>query len=257
MKWRLIFKVLPLALLLVLLTYLRNDILLWPSAVEFSHMTAPITGVVLIIGFMLANAMADHKDSERLPGQLASALESYSEVINGMAANNGELDAQELRNAHFHLVVTAEHWLLNPGPNTPCFTAMRALSEKMENSKVSKGIPTLYQSAVEIMGTIRGAIGRIGYIRNNSIIPSGYALLQTMVGAVLILLVFAKFPTEASQYAIIGLLSLVLICFTLLISDLDDPFEYSKGAHSLGTNEVNPSALVAYREYVELTHQNG
>jgi len=254
-KWRMVLTSVPPALLVALLSYVRADVFHWPAVVEFSNLTPLITGVVLIIGFMLASVMADHKDSERLPGQLASALESYSEIINGMAANNGERDAQVLRDAHFELVVTAEHWLLNPGPAAPCFAAVRHLSEKLEHAEVAKGIAPLYRSAIETMAAIRGAIGRVNFVRLTSAIPSGYALLQAAVGAVLILLVIAKFPTPSSQFSIVFLLSLVLICFTRLIRDLDDPFDYRNGKYSAGTNEVDPFPLLRYREYLESSFQ--
>lgn|GEM_PF-336063 len=254
-RWRLLTITVPLAVLVLLLTFIRHDVLKLPSLVQFSSLGSVITGAVLIIGFMMAGVLSDHKAAEGLPGQLASALESYADSINAMAAANGELDAPALRADHLQLVRTCEHWLLNGSPVEPCFDAMHTLQRNMEGSAVAKGVPPLFQGALDGMTRIRNAVGHIHGIRVTSFIPTGYALLRGMLAVILAILIFTSFDDAGTGYAVVGILSFVLISLERLIADLDDPFDYPNGAFQPGSNEIDPMPLIGYRKYLESSEQ--
>jgi len=48
-RWRLLTITVPLAVLVLLLTFIRHDVLKLPSLVQFSSLGSVITGAVLII----------------------------------------------------------------------------------------------------------------------------------------------------------------------------------------------------------------
>lgn len=250
LKWRLLLTTIPLALAIVALTYLRQEWLRLPALLEFSEMGATLTGTTLIIGFMLAGVIADYKESERLPGELASSLEAYADIMEAMAHADHPLDIPTLRQSHLKVVSTVESWVINDGPVEPCFTAIQGLNAVTAQLEVGKGMNAHISRALAETQNVRRLISRIDTIRRTSFIQSGYALLQVMVVVVLTLLLFTSFKNAASQYIVVAFLALLYLYLIRLISDLDNPFGYS-GKQGAGTAEVSPEPLSAYRRRLE------
>jgi hypothetical protein len=72
-KWRLVVKTLPWVGLVLVLSHVRRSVLNIPPLVEFDDIGAVLTAAALIMGgFMLAGVISDYKESEKLPGELAS-----------------------------------------------------------------------------------------------------------------------------------------------------------------------------------------
>ena len=61
-----------------------------------------ISGVIFVIGFLLSATIADYKESERLPAEIASTLESMHEDALSISTNYpkfNDADYQELLHA--------------------------------------------------------------------------------------------------------------------------------------------------------------
>jgi hypothetical protein len=98
---------------------------------------------------------------------------------------------------------------------------------------------------------LRRMISRVDVLTRTSFIPVGYALLDLLVGATLILLLVTNYKTLAAEYLLITLFSLVYIYMTRLIYDVDAPFAYSAKKSIAGSAEVNPFPLQEYRQRLE------
>lgn len=80
---------------------------------------------------------------------------------------------------------------------------------------------------------------------------SGYALLDTLVSAVLLLLVICSYKQDfcvVGKYVIIGFVSLTYVYIWRLIRDLDDPFEYGENEQRSGAAEIDLFPLLEFQE---------
>ena len=252
-RWRLLLTTLPIALAMVALTYLRRDVFHIPPLVEFTDLASTITGAALIIGFMYAGVMADYKESERLPGELASAIDAYGAYIDTLDITlPDQHGAPALRGALLDLVTVIRDWLMKSGPVAPCFAAIQTMNNAMANSAYAKGFPNhLIGGALSNTATVRRLVERINTIRVTRFTPAGYNLMWAIVVLVLFELVFASFKSEASQFAVVAAISLIFVYLVRLIADLDNPFYYANGRYSPESSEIDPGPILELHHALE------
>ena len=74
-KWHLALKVLPVVILVIILKLLAHQF-----GLEFISLNPLFTGIVtaniFLLGFLIAGVLADYKESEKLPGDLATSIET-------------------------------------------------------------------------------------------------------------------------------------------------------------------------------------
>ena len=80
-KWKLMLTTLPITLFILLLKLGIVHGLNYDGLVKFSEIGLVITGGIFLIGFMLAGTMADYKESEKIPSEIACAIETIEDTI--------------------------------------------------------------------------------------------------------------------------------------------------------------------------------
>ena len=68
-----------------------------------------------------------------------------------------------------------------------------------------------------------------------------------LTGAVLLLLLVAKFKSLVAEVILVAFVTLIYVYMLRLIRDIDDPFEYSPDG-TKGAAEVELTPLLEYRE---------
>jgi hypothetical protein len=231
-KWKLMLTTLPFTVVLLLLTYVRTQTLAIPALFEFSDTAPIVTVTALVIGFMLAGVMADHKEGEKLPAEIACALQGIDDCIQADATHLTETDLTNLKQHHETLCQAIVNWLFNRENAENAYTALRSIV-------TAHGTPPSFKiNVIRNVDAIRRSITRVDVIRRTDFIRTGYALLEVFVTLTLCLLVFANFKNPIAQYCIIGSISLVYVYMIRLIRDLDNPFDYAHDG-SAGASEVD------------------
>lgn len=247
LRWKLILTTLPLVILIVLVAVGR-DLARIPGLLDFGDVAPIITAVALIIGFMLSGVIADFKESERLPGEMASALETLQDACISTLLVNKDEDVSGLMPSMAQLAQAVESWLLRRVDTKACYKALNDFNQQV--------IPVIYRAAGMTPATraqgeinqLRRAIARVEAISRTSFIQAGYALLDVMVGATIVLLLLANYKNAMVEYLIIGFLSFVYIYLVRLIRDLDSPFDYAPAGKVKGAAEVDPAPVLEYRQ---------
>ncbi len=80
-KWRLLVTTLPIVAAVAALRAVLDLVLEFPGVVEFGDVALVLTGGVFLVGLMLSGTMADFKESEKLPAELACTLETVEEAM--------------------------------------------------------------------------------------------------------------------------------------------------------------------------------
>src|SRR3954468_10995888 len=110
-KWKLLLTTLPFALVALAVKVVLHRAFAFEGVVEFSDIGVVLTGAVFLIGFMLSGVMSDYKESEKLPGDLACALEAFEDSLVHACVMKPELDERTLRAGARNLAVVLRAWL--------------------------------------------------------------------------------------------------------------------------------------------------
>lgn len=231
-KWKLMLTTLPFTVILLLLTYVRTQTLGIAPLFEFSDTAPIITVTALVIGFMLSGVMADHKEGEKLPAEIACGLQGIDDCIHADATHLIETDLANLKQHHATLCRAIVDWLFNRESAENAYSALRSIV-------TAHGTPPSFKiNVIRNVDAVRRSITRIDVIRRTEFIRTGYALLEVFVTLTLALLMFANFKNFIAQYCVIGSISLVYVYMIRLIRDLDNPFDYAHDG-SAGASEVD------------------
>ena len=90
LKWKLMISTLPIVLVMAGVKLVLDLYFEFPGLVPFADVGVILTACVFLIGFLLAGTMADYKESERLPAEIAATLETIEEIF-ALAAINRRL----------------------------------------------------------------------------------------------------------------------------------------------------------------------
>ena len=80
-KWKLMLTTLPVVVAVTLLKLAMERVFGLPGWVDFSDVSAVLTAGAFLVGFMLAGTLADYKESEKLPSEIVTTLETIDDLI--------------------------------------------------------------------------------------------------------------------------------------------------------------------------------
>jgi len=232
-KWKLMLTTLPFVIVILLCTFVRAQILFIPTLLEFSDTAPIITATALVIGFMLAGIMADYKEGEKLPGELACALQAIDDCIQADANHLSEADFADLKQLNAKLYAAVMRWLFNKESAENSYLTLHEILITPCSS------PAFKNNVLKNIDALRRNITRVDVIRRTDFIQTGYALLEVFVTITLGLLVFANFKNSIAQYVVVGSISLVYVYMIRRIRDLDNPFDYEQDGSYSGAAEVD------------------
>lgn len=255
-QWKLMISTVPVALLAVAARFLLEAFLhdstgkSFSGIMDFAAIAPVLTGGVFLIGLMLSGTMADYKESEKIPAELACCLETMEETVSWVAANKPAFDGPAQKKIIADVTAHVVDWLMRRRSHAENFTALENLNAVVkEIDKVGANIPA--SRFVAEIHNLRRTVTRIGVISRTGFLASGYALLDILVAAVLLLLIISSYKADfgiAGKYIIIGFVSLIYTYLWRLVRDLDDPFEYSPEGQQKGAAEIELFPLLEYRD---------
>ena len=194
--------------------------------------TGLIAGVMFTIAVIFTGTLTDYKDSEKIPGELATSINSlYSDVsviptvdqstLNEYKSNVKELYALMVKN------FKDNEWNLEP-----IHAIFYKINENISQFAIQNAAPPLLVKMRIELTNIDRISNRIKQIKDTDFIPAAYALSEIAIAFVILVLLFIK--TESIFDAVILLMVITVITTGLiyLIKDMDDPFEVDEGSNA-------------------------
>ena len=89
--------------------------------------TSIVAGGIFVIGLIVAGTLADYKESERMPAEIAAALANIHQDASGMKETNEEFDLVGLRKALVNVVATFKEDL-GDSASRKCLAAINDLT---------------------------------------------------------------------------------------------------------------------------------
>ncbi len=217
----------------------------WPGAVEFADLGVVLTAGVFLTGFLLTGTMADYKEAEKLPGEVASTLELLEEIMVLAASTRPALKLPALRHQVLVLTLSIQGWLFKK-VNTPAvFEAMTVFTSVLAQLE-RDGAGPYASRAIPQLASLRKTVARIDVISRTGFLPPAYALLETLLGLILVLVVAAKYKSMLAEFILVPVLTLIYVYMLRLIKDIDDPFDYAPDGSRRGGAEVELFPIAEY-----------
>lgn len=180
---------------------------------------------VFLMGFLLSGVLADYKESERLPGELACSLEAIADEA--WAINRAKqapaalmcfehlLDLTHSIKAWFHKRQRTREVMAKLDGLADDFIAFESLTQ-------ANFIVRLKQE----QSTVRRLLVRIHSIRETSFITSGYLVAEATTLLLVVGLILSKIEPFYESLFFVGVIAFLLVFLNMLIRDLDNPFGY-------------------------------
>ncbi len=224
--------------------------------IELSDITIVFTGAFFVFGLLLAATMTDFKESEKIPGEVASNLEALKDWIylafkaprtKGLPLSDEKLDESMLRNDMLTLTNGIIQWLYSQKKDSKeLFPLLRKgnefayyFAERGVDKEAVKGIQ-------ENTNAMRKQLTRAYSISRNNFIKPAYTLLKSILIIVFLLLLLTKFKTPFADLFVTTSVSFLLSYLYLLIVGLDDPFNISNG-----DTEVDMKPIDRFKQRLE------
>ena len=257
-KWKLLLTTIPFVFAVLAVKVLLSHGLHFEGLIDFSDVALVLTGGVFLIGFMLAGTISDYKESEKIPGEMAATLEYMEEAGAHMCAVNqygGKVTAQSDRELidvdlfmrpHRALVWGIYDWLYKRKTQDDVYELIHDYRVGFHEFEKLGGHGGAIGGLDRGVDMVRKQVTRIGVISRTGFIATGYAMLEMLIAAIVVLVMVSRFKGMVAQVTIITFITLIYVYMYRLIKDIDDPFEYAPDGQA-GSTEV---ALFPLTEYM-------
>ena len=238
-KWHLALKVLPIVILVIILKLISHQ-----SGLEFISLNPLFTGIVtaniFLLGFLIAGVLADYKESEKLPGELATSIETIVDECLMIYKNKKAEPAKECLEHTLKLTNSINDWFHKKERTKALMDKISLFNDfflAFESLTQANFIARLKQE----QSAIRRMVIRIHTIRETSFVSGGYAIAEAITVFLIIGLILVKIdPFYESIFFVSAIVFLQTYMITL-IKDLDDPFEYY--GEDIGPDEISLKPL--------------
>lgn len=246
-KWRLMLTTLPYVGAVLAVKLFLQFVIGFEGLVDFSDVGIVLTAGVFLLGFLLAGTMADYKEAEKIPAELASTLEAIEEIFVLAATSRPALDVNELRRGLLSMTDVIKDWLLKRRPTGDAYEAMSGLNVAIQQLERAGAGPYASRAVPQLLA-VRRSVSRIDVISRTGFLPPAYALLEVLITMVIALVMIGRFKSIAAEVLLVPFVALINIYMLRLIRDIDNPFDYETDGREHGTGEVLLFPIDEYRE---------
>ena len=204
--------------------------------------TSLVASTVFLMGFLLNGVLGDFKESEKLPGEIATSLETLGLEIQAIPSHN------PVAQVGHHLAAVAElgdsilEWLLNRIPTAELLRRYQQTHGQVVQASVKLGIPPLQARLMAEIAQILKLINRVEAIRETSFITLVYWLATAGIILLSGSLVFTVTDVLQESIFFIIVITFLLVFLLRLIADIDNPFGH---ADANSAEDVSIDLLVA------------
>ncbi len=203
--------------------------------------TSLVASTVFLLGFLLNGVLGDFKESEKLPGEIATSLETLGLEIQAIESHKPGAQMGFQLAAVADLGGSIVDWLLNRIPTTELLRRYQHAHGQVVQAAVKLGIPPLQARLMAEMAQVLKLINRVETIRETSFITLVYWLATAGIVMLSGGLVFTVTDALYESTFFILVIAFLLVFLLRLISDIDNPFGY---ANANSAEDVSIDLLV-------------
>ena len=221
---KILFKVIPFVMVVVLLKLAAHAL-----GYEFISLNAIFSGIiganVFLLGFLLSGVLSDFKESEKLPGEIASSLHTIADEMESTYRHNENTNISRCLTALYTISTMIKRWFYKEVKTKELMSQMKELYSTIGLIDATI-LPNYLVRLKQEHSALRRMIIRVHTIRETSFVSSGYLIATTTTLFLLVGLIIVKIEPFYESLFFVGLIAYLMIFLILLIRDLDNPFGY-------------------------------
>ena len=189
--------------------------------------SALVASTVFLLGFLLNGVLSDYKESEKLPGEIASSLMLIAREIRAIPIHNPKGNVQDCLVAIGDLSHAVLKWIKSDSPTEELLRVYDHGHDQVVLASRWLEASSLKGRLMTELSFLLRSIHRIDVIRETDFVTMVYWLANL---ATIILcggLIFSSgYPQQDSAFFLF-VISFLLVFVLHLISDIDNPFGFS------------------------------
>jgi hypothetical protein len=249
-KWHIFIKIIP-----FLVGILIIKLIIHKCGFEVISLNALFTSIVaattFLIGFLITGVISDYKESEKIPSEMASSLETLYDEAQIIIINKKSKEAEDFIIYHDSFMDSLNNWFYKKEKTKVLLEKLSMMNQffaKFESLAQATFINRMKQE----QSNIRKSIIRIHTIRETSFVQSAYAIVEALTVFLIIGLILLKLEPFYEAMFFVTIVSFLVLYMVFLIRDLDNPFDYAEFGEC--GNEVSLKPLHDLRERVHSKH---
>jgi hypothetical protein len=224
-KWHIFIKIIP-----FLAVIIGIKLIVHKFGFEIISLNALFTSIVaattFLIGFLITGVISDYKESEKIPGEMASSLETLHDEARIIAINKKAKEADDFIKYNSSFVDSLLSWFYKKEKTKVLLEKISRMNEffaKLESFAQANFISRMKQE----QSNIRKLVIRVHTIRETSFVQSAYAIVEVLTFFLVIGLILLKLEPFYEAMFFVTIVSFLTLYMLFLIRDLDNPFEYA------------------------------
>ncbi len=247
LKWKLMLSTLPVVAAILALKLFLDFVVGFQGLIDFSDVGIILTAGVFLTGFLLAGTMADYKEAEKLPAEIACTLETLEDIFVLAATDRPILSVPDLRRELLALTDAIRDWILRLRTTPEVYAAMTRLSVVLQQLERAGAGPYASRAVPQLL-MLRRSVSRVDVIVRTGFLPPAYALLEALVVMIITLMFIARFRSAVAESLIVPFVGLINIYMLRLIKDIDNPFDFEGGRRGTDSGEIALFPIDEYRQ---------
>jgi hypothetical protein len=190
-------------------------------------LTSGIGGAIFIIGFLLSGILADYKEAERIPAEIRTAMEAINGDLTCFAETKPEFDLGECRRILVNIIGLLKSGLghanehKNISPVLGEIDKLTPIFGGLEGMGMASNFVVRLRTAQD---ALRRNMLRIYHIQKVQFVPSVHVLVQTLVLAIVLMMLFLKTEGAPESAMMFGFISYLFVYALYLVRLLEQPF---------------------------------
>lgn len=206
-------------------------------------LTSFFAGGIFLVSFILAGILADYKESEKLPAEVATSLQNIYEEGALLKRREPKFNLTKLAERLGNVVTALETDLKDTSAKSR--VALAAVSELTASFQEMEDLGVLPNFMVRLrteQGIILKGLLRTYQIQKTNFLPSAYFLVKSVVVLIIGLLLLTNIEPRFDSFVIVGFASYLFTYVLQLIGELDTPFR-------IGEKTTDDVSLFLLREF--------
>jgi hypothetical protein len=250
-RWKIAVKTIPIVIFIIVIKFVAHHF-----GYEFltlsSLFTAIISANIFLIGFLISGTLVDYKESEKIPGDLSSSLETMADEGLIIYQSKKSQEAKDYLAKIIDFNKSIFQWFYREERTDALMRKLQSFNTdflNFEGQTQANFIARLKQE----QSYIRKTINRVHTIRETSFLGTGYAITEIITFVLILGLIFIKMDPFYESIFFISFVSFILIYMIYFIKDLDNPFGYTEKENLV--EEVSLKPLIDSQKRLELSYQ--
>lgn len=224
-RWNIAIRTIPIVAIVVLLKFIMHALDIQFLTLN-SLFTAIISANIFLIGFLISGTLVDYKESEKLPGDLAAALESMADEGSIILKNRNSPEARSFLAKLSALNGSLIEWFHRKRRTREILGIITSFNDDFLAFETQTQ-PNFIVRLKQEQNAIRKMIIRIHTIRETSFLGTGYAIAEIISSILIFGFIFLDMNPFYESVFFVSFVSFILIYMIFFIKDLDNPFGYN------------------------------